>query len=249
MMNTLCWILLATIVDGLFALVGAATFLMNRKLFKKVMIALVAFSAGALLGGAFFHLMPEALEGMGSHLSAFAYLMTGFIIFFILEKFLYWHHCHKYEGKCPVHPVSYLILLGDGLHNIIDGLIIAASFFVSVPFGIITTLMIIAHEVPQELGDFAILVHGGMSRAKALALNFASQLTAVVGGVAGYFLGSANGFTLYLLPIAAGGFVYIGASDLIPELHKEKDARKSIISFLYFLVGIAFMLGIKVLFE
>ncbi len=135
-METLYWILIATIVDGLFALVGAVTLFMTKRLFRKVMLGMVAFSAGALLGGAFFHLMPESLEGLGS-MTSFVYLMIGFIVFFVLEKFLYWHHCHKYEGKCPVHPVSYLILVGDGLHNLIDGLVIAASFFVSVPFVVV----------------------------------------------------------------------------------------------------------------
>jgi zinc and cadmium transporter len=248
-MDILYWILIATGVEGLVALTGALTLLMRKKLFAKVMVALIAFSAGALIGGAFFHLLPEALEMTNNILNVFIYLVLGLMLFFVMEKFLYWHHCHKYEGTCPVHPVSYLILVGDGLHNLIDGLVIAASFFVSVPFGLITTLMILAHELPQELGDFAIMVHGGFSKAKALGFNFISQLTAVVGGIIGYFAGSANGFVSYLLPIAAGGFIYISASDLIPELHKEKDAKKSIKSFLYFVLGVGFMLGMKVLFK
>lgn len=249
-METIYWILAATIADGLFAFAGVFTLIMKKALFRKVMLALVAFSAGALLGGAFFHLMPEALEGASGGLYPFILLLAGFVVFFLLEKFLYWHHCHNYEGKCPVHPVSYLILIGDGLHNMIDGLVIAASFFTGVHFGIITTLMIIAHEVPQELGDFAVLVHGGFSRLKALMFNFISQLTAVIGGIIGYFAAaSAEHFSAYLLPVAAGGFLYISASDLIPELHKEKDARKSVTSFVFFLCGIALMLAMKVLFE
>jgi len=245
MLDVLLWILAATIIDGLIALVGAAALVLKKDMLGKLLMVLVAFSTGALLGGAFLHLMPEAIEAMEAT-TAFSYLLVGFIIFFLIEKFLHWHHCH--EGKCEVHAFTHLIIIGDGIHNFIDGLVIAASFFVSIPFGIVTTLLIIGHELPQELGDFGVLVYGGFSPKKALLFNLASQLTAVAGGVAGFLLSGAAGFTELLLPFAAGGFMYIAASDLIPELHKEKRLAKSMLYFAFFLIGIGFMLGIKLVF-
>jgi zinc and cadmium transporter len=147
-----------------------------------------------------------------------------------------------------VHAFTYLILFGDGIHNFIDGLVIAASFLVGIPFGIVTTLLILGHEVPQELGDFGVLLHGGFSKRKALGFNLLSQMTAVAGGIAGFLFSGVAGFTSLLLPFAAGGFVYIAASDLVPELHKEKRLAKSMLYFAFFLIGIGFMLGIKLLF-
>ncbi len=241
-MSVLLWILAATIIDGLIALVGAAALLLKKETLGKILMVLVAFSTGALLGGAFLHLMPESIEAMEAG-TAFSYLLVGFAIFFLIEKFLHWHHCH--EGECDVHSFTYLILVGDGIHNFIDGLVIAASFLVSVPFGLVTTLLIIGHEIPQELGDFGVLVYGGFSEKKALFFNLVSQLTAVAGGAVGFLLSGAAGVTELLLPFAAGGFVYIAASDLIPELHKEKNLSKSMTYFLFFLVGIGFMLGVK----
>jgi len=206
------------------------------------------YLAGALLSGAFFHLIPEALEKIPVT-NVFAYLMIGFILFFLIERFLHWHHCHRYGAKCKTHPVSYLILIGDGVHNFIDGIIIGVSFIVSIPFGIITTLLIIGHEIPQELGDFGVLVYGGFSKYKALVYNFISQLMAVLGGILGYLFSTrVEGVIPFILPFAAGGFIYIAASDLIPELHKEPKLNKSLISFGFFLVGIAFMFLLKFLF-
>jgi zinc and cadmium transporter len=244
-MSVLLWIIAATMVDGLVSLVGAVTLVLKKETLNKLLMVLVAFSTGALLGGAFFHLMPEALEAMKPPV-AFGYLLAGFILFFLIEKLLHWHHCH--EEHCEVHTFTYLILFGDGIHNFIDGLVIAASFLVGIRFGIVTTLLILGHELPQELGDFGVLVHGGFSARKALAFNFLSQMTAVAGGVAGFLISGAAGFTSLLLPFAAGGFVYIAASDLVPELHKEKRLGKSMLYFAFFLIGIGFMLGIKLLF-
>jgi zinc and cadmium transporter len=179
----------------------------------------------------------------------FAYMMTGLIIFFIVERFLHWHHCHKGE-KCAVHPVSYLVLIGDGIHNFIDGIIIGASFLVSVHFGMITTMLILAHEIPQELGNFAVLVYSGFGKTKALLFNFLAQLTCVVGGIVGFFLSSkVQGVIPFILPFAAGGFIYIAASDLVPELHKEPKLKKLLLSFAFFLLGIGVMVGMKLLFE
>lgn len=245
---TLLWIIIATIIDGLAALVGALTLSLRKDTFNRILMILVAFSAGALIAGAFFHIMPESLEQGVEPMQLFIIVILGFGIFFIFEKFLFWHHCHK--GECDVHPYTYLILFGDGIHNFIDGLIIAASFLVDTGFGIVTTFMIISHELPQELGDFAVLVHGGMKVKKALVYNFISQLTAVLGGVIGFFIGtSIEAFVPFILPFAAGGFIYIGASDLVPQLHGEKDIKKSLLSFALFVIGVLLMLGMKMFFE
>lgn len=243
-MSVLAWILLVTFINGLVALIGAFSLIMSNTMLKRILSILVAFAAGALLSGAFFHLLAESLEAMVST-TAFIYLMIGFIAFFLIEKFLHWHHCH--DRKCKIHPFTYLILFGDGVHNFIDGLVIAASFLVNIPFGIVTSLLIIGHEIPQELGDFGVLVYGGLAKTKALFYNFIAQLTCVLGGLIGFFISSSYGFS-FLLPFAAGGFIYISASDLIPELHKEISLKKSMFHFVFFLIGISFMFLIKFLF-
>jgi len=241
-MLTLLLIILATVVDGLIAFVGAFSLMMNDRTLKKILKVLISFSAGALLAGGLFHLLGESLGKMDMN-TAFIILLAGFSIFFIIERFLHWHHCH--DGKCDIHAFSYLLLIGDGVHNFIDGLVIAASFLVSVPFGAITTFLIIGHEIPQELGNFGALVYGGFKKKKALLYNFAAQLTCVIGGLVGYFMSGIVGFTSVLLPFAAGGFFYIAATDLIPELHKEEDSRKWVLSFIFFILGIAFIIAMK----
>lgn len=241
-MGTLLWILLATVLNSLVALAGVVSLAVSRKTLDRLLIALVGFSAGALLSGAFFHLLAESLERMQST-TAFIYVFAGFILFFIIERFLHWHHCHK--GKCDVHTFNYLILIGDGIHNFIDGLIIATSFMVDVSFGIVTTLLIMGHEVPQEIGDFGVLVYGGFGRKKALLFNLLSQCTCIIGGLAGFFFSQASAASVFLLPFAAGGFIYIGASDLVPELHREPRMKRAVVSFLFFLAGIGAMAAIK----
>nr|MCK4930304.1 ZIP family metal transporter [Nanoarchaeota archaeon] len=167
---------------------------------------------------------------------------------FVLEKFLFWRHCHK--EHCEVHTFTYLNLIGDGLHNFIDGAIIAASFLVDFSLGISTTLAVIFHEIPQEIGDFCILIYGGWERKKALIFNFISALMAVIGALAVYFFSNQiSDLIPILLSFAAGGFIYIAASDLIPELHKEPNLKKSLVSFSFFLLGIVFMFLLKFLFE
>jgi len=243
-MNTLAWILIATIIDGLIALVGIFSLFMKKKVFDRLIFGLVAFSAGALMAGGLFHLLLESLEKLKA-VTALSYLMAGFILFFVLERVLKWHHCH--EKNCKVHPMSSLILMGDGIHNFVDGLVIAASFLIGIPFGILTTTMIYMHEIPQELGNFGILVYSKMKKGKALLYNFLVQLTCILGGVLGYFIRGVGGISTLLLPFAAGGFIYISASDLIPELHKEVNLKKSMEAFLLFLLGIGFMLATKFL--
>lgn len=244
-LETLGYIILATIINGLVGLIGILTIWVKEKSLQKFLIVLVAFSAGTLMGGAFFHLLVESLEAMEA-MTVFGYTIMGFVFFFLIERILHWRHCH--ESVCNVHPFSQLILIGDGIHNFVDGLIIAASFMVSIPFGFLTTLMIILHEIPQEIGDFGVLVYGGYKRMRALGFNFLAQLTSVIGGIVGFFFIYTPESVGFLLPFAAGGFIYIAASDLIPELHKEEDLKKSLLSFAFFILGILFLFGTKVIF-
>jgi zinc and cadmium transporter len=246
-MSELIWILGATVIVSLIALIGILTISFSKSLFKDILVILVGLSAGTLIGGAFLHLIPEALESSESNF-VFVLVLAGFSIFFLMEKVLKWHHCH--EGECHVHTFTYMSLLGDAVHNFLDGMIIAASFLVNIPFGIVTTIAIIAHEVPQEMGDFAILMLGGFSKAKALIYNFLIGMTSILGALIGFFLsGLVENLTSILIPLAAGTFIYIAASDLIPELHKELKVKKSIASFALFIGGILFMWGMKFLFE
>ncbi|NWF77948.1 MAG: ZIP family metal transporter [Chloroflexi bacterium] len=237
-------ILVATFVISLIAFVGVLTFILKEEWLKKALLILVALSSGALLGGAFLHLIPEAVSELGGSLSIFLYLLLGFCLFFILEQFLHWRHQH--DETHSVKPFTYLILVSDSLHNFIDGLVIAASFVVSYPVGIATTLAVALHEIPQELDDFGALVYGGFGRKRALAFNYVSAITAIVGGVTGYFAASVmKASIVYLLPFAAGNFIYIAAADLIPEIKHAVNIRRSIIHFCVFLAGIGVMLLVK----
>ena len=241
------WSIVASIVVSLISLIGILFLLVNEKTLNNILFILIGFATGGLLGGAFFHLLPEALEKSSNPTLTFLYVILGFIIFFILERYIHWRHCHK-EGKCDVHVVSYLSLIGDSVHNLIDGMIIATSFQVNINFGLITTLAIILHEIPQEIGDFGVLVYGGFSKLKALFYNFLSALTAIIGVFIGYFLTtSIHNFSSVLLPIAAGGFIYIAASDLVPELHKEPDLKKSTLAVTTFILGIVLMYALKLI--
>ena len=241
------WSIVASIVDSLVSLIGIIFLSVNEKTLNNILFILIGFATGGLLGGAFFHLLPEALEKSSNITLTFLYSILGFIIFFILERYIHWRHCHE-EGKCDVHAVSYLSLIGDGVHNLIDGMIIATSFQVNISFGLTTTLAIILHEIPQEIGDFGVLVYGGFSKLKALFYNFLSALTAIIGVFIGYFLTTSIGnFSNVLLPIAAGGFIYIAASDLVPELHKEPDLKKSTLAIITFILGIILMYVLKLI--
>jgi zinc and cadmium transporter len=240
-------ILGSVILVSLISLIGVFTLIIKEKVLNNILFSLVGFSAGALIGGAFLHLLPEALSQTNS-IIIFLYVIFGFALFFLLEKILYWRHCH--EGKCPIHMFTYLNLIGDGIHNFIDGLIIAASFIISIPIGVTTTIAVVAHEIPQELGDFGVLIYGGFTRFKALLWNFTSALTAVFGALFGYFfITYVENIASPLIPFTAGGFLYIAASDLIPELHKQPEFKKSILSFILFLIGVSFMGFMKIIFE
>jgi zinc and cadmium transporter len=235
----LIWILASTFLVSLISLIGIFTLLIKERLLNNILFYLIGFSAGALLGGAFLHILPEVLQRAESTF-VFSILIVGIVLFFLMERYFYWRHCH--DGICDVHSFTYLNLIGDGFHNFLDGMIIAVSFTVSIKIGIATTLAVIFHEIPQELGDFGVLVYGGFSKTKALLFNFISALTAMLGALAGYFISDAAAhFSYFILPLTAGGFIYIATSDLIPEIHKEVNLRRSTLAFVAFLLGIGFM--------
>lgn len=209
----------------------------------KGLLYMVSFATGALFGDAFIHLLPEAIEESANPQWTFLLVLLGIIIMFILEKIIHWHHCHHVdEHDHVVAPLAKINLLGDAVHNFIDGLIIAASFIVSFPVGVATTIAVVLHEIPQEIGDFCVLLHAGVNKRRALILNALIALTAIAGVLIGLVLSSSiEGMTAILIPIAAGSFIYIAGSDLIPELHKEVGLRKSILQLGTFLGGIAIM--------
>lgn len=242
-MHVLVAILLSVFFVSLISLIGIIS-LLRGKILERVMFLLIAGAAGTLLGVAFLDLIPHALEGSPN---AFAYVLLGIVSFFVLERFVFWHHCHN--GECDIHAFSYLNLVGDGAHNLIDGMVIAAAYLTSIPLGVATTVAIMFHEIPQEVGDFAILVYGGFSKKKALFYNFLSALMAFVGVALTYLFSSAEGLFPFLLAFAAGGFIYIASADIMPELQKEMEFRRSLLQLICFIGGIVLMGVIIGLFE
>jgi zinc and cadmium transporter len=236
--------LASVILVSLFSFIGIFTLSIKTEKLKRFLIYFISFAAGALFGDVFLHLLPEFVEEHTFGFQTSLSILGGLLIFFVLEKVIYWRHCHMPNDRNHVHPFAYLNLVGDGLHNFIDGIIIAASYIVSIPIGIASTIAVVLHEIPQEIGDFGILIHGGFSKWKALMLNFITALTAFLGAVLtlwlAYFI---DGLQFFLIPFAAGGFLYIAGSDLIPELHKHSvSLKKSILQLLAFLLGIAIMM-------
>lgn len=239
---TLLFIILATLTNGLMALIGGLTLTVSKGKLDLIIKSLVALSAGTMFAGSIFHLLVEAEESMGL-LPALYILTIGFLAFFVLERYLWYHHCH--EGECDVHPVSYLVLFGDAIHNLLDGILIAAAFISDWRIGLVTTAIVLIHEIPQELGDFGVLVDSGFEPKKALFYNFLSQLTAVFGGVTSYFALTMLDISKFFVPLAAGGFLYISASDLIPEIHRHSEKGKALFYFFLFVAGISIMIALK----
>lgn len=241
-------------VVSLLSLVGLTAISVENNKLKKILIYLVSFSTGALLGDAFIHLLPEAVEQSGGFtLTISISVLAGIILAFIIEKFIHWHHCHHtHSPEClkehhtnQIQSFAKMNLIGDSVHNFIDGLIIGGSYLVSFPVGLATTLAVILHEIPQEIGDFGILLHGGYKKKRALFLNFITALTAIVGAIIALLASqSIPNLTSFLIPFAAGGFIYIAGSDLMPELHKETDFKKSLIQLVTFVLGILVMVGL-----
>ena len=245
-MTTLLWIIAGGIVMSAIALVGSLTLILKEDTLHKIVLPLVAFAAGCLLGGAFLHMLPSAIHETENHLALFLWVLAGFTTFYALEQFLHWHHCHRDSADCK-KPLGYLILIGDGLHNLIGGLSVAAAFVMDIRLGIAAWLAAAAHEVPQELGDFAVLLHGGWSKTKALLLNVISASTFLAGGLIAYAV-SSRVEIWFLVPYAAGNFLYIGASDLVPEVNKQRDMKGSLVHFFSFSAGIALMYVVKLFF-
>jgi len=236
-------ILIACFLISLCVWLAVLFLFFKKETLFKITIFLVSLSAGALIGGAFLHLLPEASEELGSE-KLFFIVLAAFVLFFLVEKIFHWRHCHK--ENCEIHTFGYMNLIGDSLHNFIDGLVIASVFLTDFKLGVITTFAIALHEIPQEIGDFGVLIHAGFNKLKALVLNYIVASVIILGGVVGYFASFyINDIVPYLLPIAAGGFIYIAASDLMPEIRKERNAKKSIVSFSVFLLGIILMLAVK----
>jgi len=249
-MGPLFWIIGSTFLISLIAWVGALALFLKEKLLDRILLVLVALSAGGLIGGAFLHLLPEAVSRVeaasSASLNLFSYLLVGFCLFFVLEQFIKW--CHEHYSIHQKKPVSYLVLISDLVHNFIDGLVIAGSFMVGFPVGVVTTFAIALHEIPQEIGDFGVLIYGGFRKARALIWNYISAITVIFGGIAGYYLSAlVEESAVLLLPFAAGNFIYIAASDLIPEIKHGEDVRRNLVHFFTFLIGILLMFGIKLM--
>lgn len=251
MSSTSLLTILSVIGVSLVSLVGVSLFLVRESLIRKMLLYIVSFSTGSLFGDVFFHILPEIAGDHAVFERAMLYVMLGILLSFVMEKIIHWHHCHilpTQEVHCEHHHVGIMSLIGDGTHNFIDGMLIAASFLVSKEIGFATTIAVVLHEIPQEIGDFAILLHSGFSRMKAVIFNMLSALTALVGAVI-VLVASASSPALInvLLPIAAGNFLYLAGSDLIPELHKHTGIRQGILQLACMIFGMAAMYGLTFL--
>jgi len=237
--------LVSVVIVSLISLVGVLTFLLKKEDLKRILLYLVSFSAGGLFGDAFIHLIPEATEesGFGTHVSLL--ILFGIIFSFIMERFLQWRHCHILTSEEHPHSFAYMNLFGDAVHNFIDGLIIGGSYLASIPLGVATTLAVVFHEIPQEIGDFGVLIYGGFKKFRALLFNLLTALTAISGAIVALGVGFlTQDFIPLLIPFAAGNFIYIAGSDLIPELRKEEpEPLKSTLQLT------AFVLGVLILFS
>lgn len=243
-MSVLAWIIIGGLLMSSIAMVGSITLLLQPKTLQRILLPLVSFAAGSLIGGAFFHMIPAGIAQSGNTTGFYVWIVAGFCTFFALEQLLHWHHCRRSEAECK-KPLTYLILIGDGLHNFIGGSAIAGAFITDIRLGITAWLVAAAHEIPQELGDFGVLVHGGWKKRKALIFNVLSALTFLLGGLLTYAL-SFNIDVAFLIPFAAGNFIYIGASDLIPELKEHDNPWLNATVFISFCASLCLMLVVKV---
>ena len=257
MFITIVYALVSVLIVSLISLIGLASISINEEKLKKILIYLVSFSAGALLADAFIHLLPEAAEKSGFSLTVSLNILLGIGFSFVIEKIIHWHHCHhthstdcleNHHDHIQIQPFAKMNLIGDTVHNFIDGLIIGGSYLVNLPLGLATTLAVVLHEIPQEIGDFGILLHGGYTRKRALFLNFVTALSAVLGAIVAILISQFTPhLTEFLVPFAAGGFIYIAGSDLVPELHKETNAKKSFFQLLMAILGVLIMMALLLL--
>jgi zinc and cadmium transporter len=246
MMNVWFSSLISVLFVSSLSLVGAVSLLLKRELSKKQVLYLVSFSVGGLLGGAFFHLVPEALEVNGDVLRVSTWLLAGIFTSYIIEMVLKWRHCHIPTSDEHPHSFAYINLIGDGVHNMIDGIIIGGAYLTSTSLGVATTIAVCLHEIPQEIGDFGVLVYAGMTRRRALLLNLLSALTAILGAVIALTLSAhVDNLVALLLPFAAGNFIYIAGSDLVPELQDEKHLSSSLVHLVLMVLGLALLYLMK----
>lgn len=238
----------SVILVSLISLIGIVTISVNEQRLKRVVFALVSLAAGGLFGDAFIHLLPEAYEMSKGEVKAPICVLAGLFAFFVLVKFLRWKHEHSLPSEREIHPVGWLNLFADGAHNLIDGMLIGASYLAGFQVGIATTIAVALHEIPQEIGDFGVLIQAGMSRARALLYNYLSASLAIAGAIIALLIGAKiEGFASVMLPVTAGGFIYIAGSDLLPELHRESDLTKSVIQMIAMAAGVALMLTLEIL--
>ena len=228
---------------SLLSLIGIAFISVNEQRLRQIIFVMVSLAVGALFGDAFIHLLPESFERSQSSVNTSLYVLAGMLGFFVLEKFLLWKHQHVVDSGDHIHPVGYMNLAADGIHNLIDGMIIGAAYLVSVPIGVATTIAVVCHEIPHELGNFFVLLHAGFQARRALFFNFLSAIFAIVGTLISLLIGShVESFSVVLVPFAAGGFIYIAGSDLVPELHKEANPIKSVVQLVAMGAGVGIML-------
>jgi len=239
-MSVFWWITFSGLAMSALALVGSVTLLLPSRLFDRLVMPLVALAAGSLLGGALFHMIPASVAVLGNLLGVYGLVALGFVAFLVLEQFLHWHHCHRDHAVVDHRPVGYLLLTADGLHNLLGGMGVAGAFIVDIRLGVTAWLVAAAHEVPQELGDFGLLVHSGWRRGAALGMNVLSALPFLVGGYVAYGLSSSFDVAL-LIPFAAGNFLYIAAADLIPQFSGEEGAPRKVIVTASFLAGLGIL--------
>ena len=239
-MAIIAYILISVFLVSIISFVAVLALYFGKKI-ERLLNYLVSFAAGGMLGAAFLDLFPEATKEPADNIYVIA--LAGILIFFLIESYFHWHHHHAgTKGRDRhMHAVGYMNLFGDGLHNFIDGLIIAASYLVSVPLGLITTIAVIAHEIPQEFGDFGILLYSGFTKPRALLYNFLTALTAFAGALLAYFSSGITTFNHFLIPFAAGSFIYIAVADLLPELHKHQGKKtvESLAQIILLFAGIA----------
>lgn len=245
----LFWMLGSGLLMSSISLIGAFTFFIPEKLLKSLLLPLVSFAAGSLIASSLFYLLPESIEAMGNELSTYMYVMGGFLTFFVLEQFLHWHHSHDAtEHTEHHHPLTYLVLVSHTVHNFVDGIAVGGSFLVDVRVGIFAWIGVAMHEIPQKLGDYSILLHGGWKHKKALIYNFFASTSFMLGSLVVFFLARTIDVT-FLLPFAAGMFLYVAAVDLVPEIKHHHRLKTNIIHFLSFLAGLLLILAFRMLFE
>ncbi len=240
-------ILLWTFVGGVLGITGGVLLLYNEKFTRRISVHLVSFAAGALLASVFFDLIPELLEsGVGGGI--FLWSLGGIFLFLVIERFLVWHHHHPRGKHTEEHAFTKLLVIGDSIHNFIDGMIIAATFLVDVSLGVVTTIAVLAHELPQEIGDFSAMLHGGMSRMKVLGYNFFSACMAFAGALLAYYIGGIETILApQLVALAAGAFIYLAGVDLIPEVYKSR--KKNTWTVVMFLLGVAIIYTVGIFFH